>query len=267
MGLYVVTDGSSAGGSQLAHLKTMFGEANVDIEPDGRASVKADNLTAARASLEAYLKKYPESGFGEFGPKLLEALLSKHEFQWESRSKTLRWLKAPDRPEPPSSTTSPELAACLEYRTPGWHIQRDPTQEAIEDCFKIFLFGLALMTPGPEDEFALGTGGLFARRAVVPALERGVAAPAVAASRALSSPPAVPRSLSERIVDFKAHPEDWELTAVGASRSRSYPGGINLENSYVNKRTGEILHTHDLYDKNLKSVPKHPSFRNYGKSE
>jgi hypothetical protein len=75
------------------------------------------------------------------------------------------------------------------------------------------------------------------------------------------------RSLSQRIADFRANPQNWESVGVTASPSRSAPGGISLESTYRHSMTGETIHVHDVYKPSGVQIPKHPSYRNYGKED
>ncbi|MBL4886457.1 MAG: hypothetical protein JKY95_18255 [Planctomycetaceae bacterium] len=75
------------------------------------------------------------------------------------------------------------------------------------------------------------------------------------------------RSLSDRISDFRANPQNWERVSSGVveSTSRRAKGGVSIESVYRNKQTGETLHVHDVFDSAGKQIDKHPSFRNSGK--
>lgn len=77
------------------------------------------------------------------------------------------------------------------------------------------------------------------------------------------------RSLSDRISDFRANPQNWERVSSSAAQStnRRVRGGISIESVYRNKQTGETLHVHDVFDSSGGQIPKHPSFRDYGKEQ
>lgn len=77
------------------------------------------------------------------------------------------------------------------------------------------------------------------------------------------------RSLSDRISDFRANPQDWERVSSSAvpSTNRRARGGVSIENVYRNKTTGETIHVHDVFDSSGNQIPKHPSFRDFGKEK
>jgi hypothetical protein len=89
-----------------------------------------------------------------------------------------------------------------------------------------------------------------------------VGGPAVSAPRT-----AVQRSLSERIADFRANPQNWQRVSASAEHAsaRAARGGVSVESVYRNPATGEILHVHDVFKASGSQLPKHPSFRDYGK--
>jgi hypothetical protein len=80
---------------------------------------------------------------------------------------------------------------------------------------------------------------------------------------------AVQRSFSERVADFQANPQNWQRAAASAEQatSRAGRGGVSVENLYRNPVTGETLHVHDVFKPSGAQIPKHPTFRDYGKGE
>ena len=80
---------------------------------------------------------------------------------------------------------------------------------------------------------------------------------------------AVQRSLSERIADFRANPQNWQRVSASAEQAtaRSARGGVSIENVYRNPVTGETLHVHDVFKASGNQIPKHPSFRDFGKGQ
>jgi hypothetical protein len=77
----------------------------------------------------------------------------------------------------------------------------------------------------------------------------------------------VQRSLSQRIVDFRANPQNWERVSASAEKSTGAKGGVSIESVYRNSTTGETLHVHDVFKPSGGQIPKHPTFRDYGKGE
>jgi len=80
---------------------------------------------------------------------------------------------------------------------------------------------------------------------------------------------AVQRSLSERRADFLANPQSWQRVSACAEQAtaRSARGGVSIESFYRNPATGETLHVHDVFKASGSQLPKHPSFRDFGKGQ
>jgi hypothetical protein len=79
----------------------------------------------------------------------------------------------------------------------------------------------------------------------------------------------VQRSLSERIADFQANPQNWQRVSASAEQAtaRSAQGGVSVESVYRNPATGETLHVHDVFKPSGSQIPNHPTFRDYGKGQ
>jgi hypothetical protein len=94
--------------------------------------------------------------------------------------------------------------------------------------------------------------------------DTSVGAPAVSAPST-----AVQRSLSERIGDFRANPQNWQRVSASAeqARAKAARGGVSIESVYRNPSTGEVLHVHDVFKPSGGQIPKHPPFRDFGKGE
>jgi hypothetical protein len=77
------------------------------------------------------------------------------------------------------------------------------------------------------------------------------------------------RSLSARITDFQANPQNWQRTSASAEQatSRSARGGVSVESVYRNPVTGETIHVHDVFKPAGTQIPNHPTFRDFGKGE
>jgi len=80
---------------------------------------------------------------------------------------------------------------------------------------------------------------------------------------------AVQRSLAKRIADFRSNPQNWQRVSASAeqAKARSARGGVSIENVYRNAATGETLHVHDVFKASGGQIPKHPSFRDFGKGQ
>lgn len=76
------------------------------------------------------------------------------------------------------------------------------------------------------------------------------------------------RPLVECIADFKATPQDWQRVSTSAesATARSAQGGVSIESTYQNIKTGETIHVHDVYRPSGNQIPNHPTFRDYGKA-
>jgi hypothetical protein len=79
----------------------------------------------------------------------------------------------------------------------------------------------------------------------------------------------VQRSLSERIADFRANPQNWQRVSASAEQAaaKSARGGMSVESVYHNPATGETLHVHDVFKPSGGQIPNHPTFRDYGKGQ
>lgn len=88
--------------------------------------------------------------------------------------------------------------------------------------------------------------------------------------RIFSKAPNTPKlgSLSNKIKDFKANPKNWQRTSASASQStkKGAKGGVSIESTYKNVKTGETINVHDVFRPSGQQIPKHPTFRDYGKN-
>jgi hypothetical protein len=151
-------------------------------------------------------------------------------------------------------------------RTEGFGISRGIGQATA-------IFELSVVTAGIGQ--ALGaSGGLGAGVAGAGATAATRAAGAAGGATGVSGRGGITgglssRSLSARIADFRTNPGNWERVYAGAGRatSRNARGGVSIESVYRNRVTGETLHVHDVFTPSGAQIPKHPTFRDYGKGD